>query len=76
MAVQTSVLGTYAFNPYAAGAKTYGAVRNSPNIGPVDKTGYAARDMRNQARKKALSKAMKSKAVGAMSNLNTTGAIG
>jgi len=65
MAVQqNTILGTYAFNPYAAGAKTYGAVSGSPNLGPVDKTGYAARDLKAKARKQAVMQAMKAKAVG------------
>jgi hypothetical protein len=66
MAVQqSSILGTYAFNPYAAGAKTYNAVSSSPNMGPVDKTGYAERDMKKKARKQALLQSMKKQAVGA-----------
>jgi hypothetical protein len=59
-ATRNAALGTYSFNPYSAGAKKYG-VKSSPNIGPVDKTGYAARDRKMAARKAALGKAMKSR---------------
>lgn len=45
----------YGFNKYAAGAKRYGASgRSAPNVGASDKAGYAARDQRIAARKKAL----------------------
>lgn len=57
MAIQKSILGTPAFNSYAAGAKKYG-MKSSPNIGPVDKSGYAERDLRMTARKKAVMAAM------------------
>jgi hypothetical protein len=57
-AVRNTALGTFAFNPYAAGVKRYG-VKTSPNIGPVDKTGYAARDRQLAAKKKAINLAMK-----------------
>lgn len=71
MAIQQSaILGTYAFNPYAAGNKTYGAVSGSPNLGPVDKTGYADRDRRIKARKQAIAAAMKATQVGATANPN------
>jgi len=64
MAVQqANPLGTYAFNPYSAGAKKYG-MKSSPNIGPVDKAGYAERDRRMAARKKAVMAAMKAKQQG------------
>ena len=51
-------LGTFEFNPYAAGRKIYGAVGSSPTMGPVDKTGYASRDKRLAARKNAVLKRM------------------
>jgi hypothetical protein len=59
-ATRNAALGTYSFNPYAAGAKHYG-VKTSPNIGPVDKMGYAARDRKLAARKAAVSKVMNAK---------------
>lgn len=52
-------LGTFEFSPYAAGRKIYGAVGSSPNIGPVNKTGYADRDRRLAARKNAILQRMK-----------------
>jgi hypothetical protein len=61
-------LGTFEFNPYAAGAKTYGAVGRSPNLGPVDKGGYATRDRRLAARKNAVLKRMQSMSKGAYSS--------
>jgi hypothetical protein len=60
-----SQLGTFEFNPYAAGAKTYGMVGRSPNMGPVDKTGYAQRDRRLAARRNAVLQRMKSMNKGA-----------
>jgi hypothetical protein len=59
-AIRSTSLGTYAFNPYSAGAKKYG-VKSSPTIGAVDKSGYAARDRHLAARKAAVREAMKSK---------------
>jgi hypothetical protein len=59
-AVRNSALGTFSFNPYSAGAKKYG-VKSSPNIGPVDKAGYFARDRKLAARKAAVSKVMNAK---------------
>jgi hypothetical protein len=48
------------FNPYAAGAKRYGAGRLAPNVGmTTDKAGYAQRDAQNAARKNALLRRMK-----------------
>lgn len=52
-AIRSASLGTYAFNPYSAGAKKYG-VKSSPNIGPVNKAGYVNRDRKLAARKAAL----------------------
>jgi hypothetical protein len=44
-----------AFNPYAAGQKVYGPeARTNPTSGPVDKLGYAKRDMMASARKRAM----------------------
>lgn len=49
--------GFTTYNPYAAGAKRYGGGRSMPNIGPVSgqgQMGYAERDLKAAARKKAL----------------------
>lgn len=64
-AERSLILGNYEFNPYAAGAKTYNAISSSPTMGPVDKTGYAARDRRIKARKQAVLASMKAKNAGA-----------
>lgn len=62
---QTSALGTFAFSPYAAGKKIYGQVSSSPTMGPVDKTGYAARDAKKAARKNAVMQMIKNRNAGA-----------
>lgn len=59
------ILGNYEFNPYAAGAKIYNGVAGSPTRGAVDKTGYAMRDRKIQARKNAILAKMKAKNAGA-----------
>jgi hypothetical protein len=47
--------GFQGFNPYAAGSKHYGGGRSMPNIGPTsDQLGYAERDNKAAARKRAL----------------------
>ena len=51
---QGPAIGGGGFNPYAAGAKSYGTGTPAPNYGPVDKTGYAMRDGRAAARRDAL----------------------
>lgn len=51
-------LGTFEFNPYAAGKKIYGQVSSSPTMGPVDKTGYAERDRKQSARRNAVLRKM------------------
>lgn len=61
-------LGTFEFNPYAAGRKIYGAVGSSPNLGPVDKSGYAERDRRLAARRNAVLQKMKGMNRGAYSS--------
>jgi hypothetical protein len=48
-----------AFNPYAAGAKVYGAGRSNPTSGPVDKLGYRQRDLATRARRNAILRRMK-----------------
>lgn len=63
-----SGLGTFEFNPYAAGAKIYGQVGSSPTRGPVDKAGYADRDRRLAARRNAVLQMIKSKNTGAYSS--------
>lgn len=51
----SSQVGGGGFNKFAAGAKRYGSGRRGPNQGAAqDKTGYGARDLRNEARKNAL----------------------
>jgi hypothetical protein len=52
------------FNPYAAGAKTYGMMRSAPNYGPVDKQGYRERDAQHRARRNAVLRRMKKSASG------------
>jgi hypothetical protein len=65
MAERNAVLGNYEFNPYAAGAKIYNQVSSSPTRGAVDKTGYAVRDRKLQARKNAILAKMKGMNAGA-----------
>lgn len=51
----SSTVGGGGFNPLSAGSKRYGAGRRNPNQGAAqDKTGYGARDLRNEARQNAL----------------------
>lgn len=51
----SSMVGGGGFNAYSAGEKRYGAGRRGPNQGAAqDKTGYGARDLKNEARKNAL----------------------
>lgn len=64
------ILGNYEFNPYAAGAKIYNGVAGSPTRGAVDKTGYATRDRKLQARKNAVLAKMKAMQNGAYGNSN------
>lgn len=70
MAERNAVLGNYEFNPYAAGAKIYNQVGSSPTRGAVDKTGYAARDRKIQARKNAVLAKMKAMNAGAYASSN------
>lgn len=45
------------FNSYASGNKHYGGGRSAPNVGAVrNKTGYAARDLKQKARQDALTR--------------------
>ena len=64
---RNTALGSFEFTPYAAGAKTYNAVGRSPNIGPVDKTGYANRDRKLAVRRNAVLKKMQGMNKGAYS---------
>jgi hypothetical protein len=63
-------LGTFEFNPYAAGAKIYNSIASSPTRGAVDKTGYAARDRRLAAKRNAVLAKMKSQQTGAFASSN------
>lgn len=64
-------LGTLSFNPYSAGRKIYGQVSGSPTSGPVDKTGYAARDQKLRAKRNAILARMKAMNVGAYAKSNS-----
>jgi len=68
--MQKSILGTVAFNPYAAGAKVYSQVSGAPNIGPSDKAGYKQRDLVLKARKSAVQARIKAMNVGAYADPN------
>jgi hypothetical protein len=56
MAQKNTLLGTYSFNPYSAGSKMYANMSGAPTRGPVDMGGYADRDRRIAAKKKALAR--------------------
>ncbi len=64
-AERNRILGTFEFSPYAAGSKTYGQAMKSPTSGPVDKTGYKARDLKMKARRNAILGKMKAGNAGA-----------
>ena len=52
-----SLVGGGGFNRFSAGGKRYGAGRMAPNQGKTaNMTGYATRDIKNEARKNALLK--------------------
>jgi len=60
------LLGTYAFNPYAAGAKHYGANASSaPTSGPVDKAGYIEREANNRLKRNVMLQWMQNNSIGA-----------
>lgn len=42
--------------PYSVGNRVYGGGRPMPNIGPVDRLGYAERDAKASARRSAVSR--------------------
>jgi hypothetical protein len=59
-------LGTYAFNPYAAGAKQYGANgASAPTSGPVDPTGYIEREANNKLKRNIMLQWMQNNSNGA-----------
>ena len=68
--MQKSVLGTIAFNPYAAGSKVYSQVSGAPNIGPSDKAGYAQRDRIIAAKKSAVRAKIKAMSTGSFADSN------
>jgi hypothetical protein len=69
-AERNALLGSFEFNPYAAGKKIYGNMTYAPTRGKVDKSGYAARDARIAAKKAAVLAKMKANNVGAYANEN------
>lgn len=72
--VPTPAPGMKAFNPYAAGNKSYGSGRPMPTIGPVaSPQGYDERDNRAQARKNAIMRRMKGSATGDPMNQGVMG---
>jgi hypothetical protein len=52
-------IGGGGFNPFAAGAKSYGGGRPMPTIGSVDPSGYAQRDLMANARRNAILQRLK-----------------
>ncbi len=72
--VPSSAGGPKAFNPYAAGDKSYGSGRPMPTIGPVaSPQGYDERDNRAQARKNAIMRRMKGSSGGNPMSSNVIG---
>ncbi len=61
---------TSSFNPYAVGDKVYGSGRPMPTIGPVDRTGYAERDLASKARRQAILNRMKAQQKGDTGSAN------
>lgn len=70
MAERNRNLGTFEFNPFAAGSKIYGQGMKSPTVGPVDKTGYASRDRRLMVKRNAILGKIKDANKGAFANPN------
>ena len=58
------------YNPYGAGQKVYGSGRYNPTMGPVDKTGYAARDRKRKVKLNALRAKTKANQKGAFASSN------
>lgn len=67
--MQQSGLGTYSFNPYAAGNKQY-SNGSAPTSGPVDPTGYIEREANNRLKRNVMLQWMKDNAVGAHGTAN------
>lgn len=66
--------GQKAFNPYAAGDKSYGSGRPMPTIGPVaSPQGYDERDNRARARMNAIQRRMKGSDTGNPMNRSVVG---
>lgn len=64
-------LGTYSFNPYAAGNKQYGMNASSaPTSGPVDPTGYIEREANNRLKRQVYLRWMQDNANGATGSAN------
>jgi hypothetical protein len=64
-------LGTYSFNPLAAGRKQYGGgATYSPSMGAVDKSGYRAREQRNVVKRNAYTRWLQAKQSGDYNNPN------
>lgn len=64
-------LGTYSYNPYAAGAKSYGVTGTSaPTSGPVDKTGYIEREANNRMKRQVYLRWMQDNSNGATGSVN------
>lgn len=70
MAERNGPLGTFEFNPYAAGAKVYKSISGAPTMGAVDKTGYAERDRKLAAKRNAVLAKMKAMNTGAFASSN------
>lgn len=67
--MQQSNLGTYSFNPYAAGNKQY-ANGSAPTSGPVDPSGYIDREVRNRQKRQMMVQWLKDNRTGAYGTAN------
>ncbi len=70
MAERNKTLGTFEFNPYAAGAKVYNSLSSSPTVGAVDKAGYKERDRKLAAKRNAILAKLKGQQQGAFASSN------
>ena len=70
MAERNGPLGSFEFNPYAAGAEIYNSIASSPTRGAVDKTGYAQRDRKLAAKRNAILAKMKAINAGNLASPN------
>ncbi len=69
--MQQSGLGTYSFNPYAAGNKRYaGNGGSAPTMGPVNPEGYIEREARNNQKKQMMVQWLKDNRTGAYGTAN------